>query len=69
MSVAGIIVGVLAAIAATRVMASLLVGVSATDPMTFTAIAVGFAIVTAMAAWIPARRAAGLDPQVALRDE
>jgi predicted permease len=69
LSVAGIIVGVLAAIAATRVMASLLVGVSATDPMTFTAIAVGFAIVAAMAAWIPARRAAGLDPQVALRDE
>jgi putative ABC transport system permease protein len=69
LSGAGIVVGIAAAAALTRVMSSLLVGVSATDPLTFAAIAIGFAIVAAIAAWIPARRAAGLDPQVALRDE
>ena len=69
LSTAGIIVGVLAAIALTRVMASLLVGVSATDPVTFATMAVVFALVATFAAWIPARRAAGLNPNVALRDE
>jgi putative ABC transport system permease protein len=69
LSGAGIIVGIAAAVALTRVMSSLLVGVSATDPLTFATIAIGFALVAAIAAWIPARRAAGLDPQVALRDE
>ncbi len=69
LSGAGIVIGILAAVALTRVMSSLLVGVSATDPLTFATIAVGFAVVAAIAAWIPARRAAALDPQVALRDE
>ena len=69
LSTAGIIVGVIAAIALTRVMASLLVGVTATDPTTFAGMAVLFALVAACAAWIPARRAAGLNPNVALRDE
>lgn len=69
LSGAGIVLGVAAAVAATRVMRTLLVGVSATDPLTFVVIAIGFALVTALAAWIPASRAAALDPQVALRDE
>jgi predicted permease len=69
LSLAGIIVGVIAAIALTRVMATLLVGVSATDPVTFATMAVTFAVVATFAAWIPARRAAGLNPNVALRDE
>jgi predicted permease len=69
LSGAGILVGIAAAVALTRVMSSLLVGVSATDPLTFATIAIGFALVAAIAAWIPARRAAGLDPQSALRDE
>ena len=69
LSAAGILVGIVAAVALTRVMASLLVGVTATDPATFAVIAVGFAAVAALAAWIPARRAAALDPQAALRDE
>ena len=69
LSAAGIILGVVAAIALTRVMASLLVGVSATDPITFATMAIVFAIVATFAAWIPARRAAGLNPNVALRDE
>jgi predicted permease len=69
LSLGGIVLGVIAAIALTRVMASLLVGVSATDPVTFAAMAVLFALVAAFAAWIPAQRAAGLNPNVALRDE
>ena len=69
LSAAGIVFGVIAAIALTRVMASLLVGVTATDPVTFAGMAVLFALVAAFAAWIPARRAAGLNPNVALRDE
>jgi predicted permease len=69
LSMAGIAVGIVAAIALTQVMASLLVGVSATDPMTFATMAVSFALVATFAAWIPARRAAGLNPNVALRDE
>ena len=69
LSVGGIVLGVIAAIAMTRVMASLLVGVTATDPATFAAMAALFTLVAAIAAWIPARRAAGLNPNVALRDE
>ena len=69
LSLGGIVLGVIAAIALTRVMASLLVGVSATDPATFAAMAVLFALIATFAAWIPARRAAGLNPNVALRDE
>jgi putative ABC transport system permease protein len=69
LSTAGIVVGVIAAIVLTRVMASLLVGVTATDPITFASMAALFAMVAAFAAWIPARRAAALNPNVALRDE
>jgi putative ABC transport system permease protein len=69
LSLTGIAVGVIAAIALTRVMASLLVGVSATDPATFATMAIAFALVASFAAWIPARRAAALNPNVALRDE
>ena len=69
LSIGGIVLGVIAAIALTRVMASLLVGVSATDPATFAAMAAIFTLIASIAAWIPARRAAGLNPNVALRDE
>jgi putative ABC transport system permease protein len=69
LSIGGIVLGMIAAIVLTRVMASLLVGVSPTDPATFAAMAVLFTVVAAIAAWIPARRAAGLNPNVALRDE
>ena len=69
LSIGGIVLGLIAAVALTRVMASLLVGVSATDPITFTAMAVLFAVTATFAAWIPARRAAALNPNVALRDE
>jgi putative ABC transport system permease protein len=69
LSVAGVALGVLAALAVTRVMRSLLVGVQPTDPVTFAAIALVFLAVAAVACWLPARRAAALDPNAALREE
>jgi predicted permease len=69
LSVVGIVVGLIAAAVLTRIMASLLVGVTATDPATYATMAVLFTLVAAIAAWVPARRAAALNPNVALRDE
>jgi len=62
-------IGLLSAFAVTRVMSTMLVGVSPTDPLTFAAIAAFFLGVTALACWIPARRASRLDPVQALREE
>ena len=69
LSVLGIGIGLLAAFSLTRVMSTMLVGVSPTDPLTFAAIAAFFLGVTALACWIPARRASRLDPVQALREE
>ena len=69
LSVVGIAIGLLSAFAVTRVMSTMLVGVSPTDPLTFAAIAAFFLGVTALACWIPARRASRLDPVQALREE
>jgi putative ABC transport system permease protein len=69
MSAIGMAAGFAAAFAATRVVRSLLVGVSATDPLTFGSIAALFTIVAAVAAWVPAWRASRLDPIVAVREE
>ena len=69
MSVAGIVVGLIASLAVTRVMRSLLVGVAPTDPLTFVAVALLFFAIAVLACWLPARRAAGLDPARALKDD
>jgi predicted permease len=69
LSALGIGLGLLTAFAVTRMMSTMLVGVSPTDPLTFAAIAAFFLSITALACWIPARRASRLDPVVALRDE
>ena len=66
---AGIILGLAGALAITRVMASMLVGVGATDPTTFGLIVVLFAIIAIAASWIPGRRASRLDPMNAIREE
>jgi putative ABC transport system permease protein len=69
LSAAGIVIGLVTALAATRVMASMLVNVTATDPATYAAMAVVFFSIAALASWLPARRAAALQPVIALREE
>jgi putative ABC transport system permease protein len=65
----GIAAGLIGALALTRTMASLLFGVTATDLLTFSTVAIILAAVAFAATVIPARRAIGVDPIVALRDE
>ena len=69
LSLAGVVVGLAAAFAVTRVLASLLVSVTPTDPATFAGITVLFVVVACAACWLPARRAAALEPTAALRAE
>jgi putative ABC transport system permease protein len=68
LSVAGISVGLLAAFGLTRALNSMLVGVKATDPATFAAMALLFLLIATFACWLPAIRAASLDPASALRN-
>ncbi len=68
LSVAGMVLGLAGALAVTRVMASMLVGVEPTDPMTFAAIALLFVVIAAGASWVPAWRASRLDPMDAIRE-
>ncbi len=64
-----IVLGLVGAFAATRLMNSLLFGVTSWDPLTFAVLASIIALVAFVAAWLPARRAARVDPVVALRAE
>ena len=65
----GVVLGVLAAFGASRVLSSVLVNTSATDPATFISICLLLAAVTLLACFVPARRATRLDPVDALRTE
>jgi putative ABC transport system permease protein len=65
----GVALGLLAAGAMSSIMASLLYGVEATDPLTYASVAVVLIAVSILASWIPAARAAGVDPSRALRSE
>jgi putative ABC transport system permease protein len=67
--IAGLIIGLIAAFLLTRVMSTLLFGVTATDPTTFTLISLLLVCVAALASYIPARRATKVDPIIALRYE
>jgi ABC-type antimicrobial peptide transport system permease subunit len=67
--VGGVILGLAAAVGLTRAMSALLFGVSPADPVTYAAGAAGVTVVSLLACYIPARRAAAVDPLEALRWE
>jgi putative ABC transport system permease protein len=69
LAIAGVTVGVVAALLVTRVLGSLLFGVSALDPLTFGAVLILLVAVAVVASYVPARRAARVDPLVAMRGE
>ena len=64
----GLVIGVPAGLASARVLSSLLVGVAPNDPITYVGVVMVLAAAGAIAAWIPARRAAGVDPRIALSE-
>ncbi len=68
-AIIGVVAGVAIAFGLTRVLASLLYGVKASDPLTFGAVALVLTAIALFSTYIPARRAARVDPALALRDE
>lgn len=69
LSVIGIACGLVAAVGLTQLMKAMLIGVRATDPTTYAVMVLLFLLIAAVSSWIPARRAAALDPVKALREE
>ena len=69
LSAIGVAAGLIGAFGLTRLLRAMLVGVQPTDPATFGVVAILFLMVAALASWVPARRAAALDPARALREE
>jgi ABC-type antimicrobial peptide transport system permease subunit len=65
----GVALGLAAAFGVTRVLQSVLMRISPTDPLTFAAISILLGVIGSLACWIPARRATRIDPVVALRNE
>jgi ABC-type antimicrobial peptide transport system permease subunit len=66
---AGIVTGVAGALALTRHLTSMLFGLTPLDPPTFVGVSLAFAAIATIASYVPARRAATVDPLVALRSE
>jgi ABC-type antimicrobial peptide transport system permease subunit len=66
---AGIVLGLLLAVSIAKVVGALLYGLDPEDPAAFTLVALGLAAVALLAAWVPARRAASVDPAITFRAE
>jgi putative ABC transport system permease protein len=69
LSAIGLVIGFIAALALTRLMTTMLVGVKPTDPITFVTMIAVFLAIATVSSWVPANRAAGIDPNKALREE
>ncbi len=69
LTLVGVVIGILATLAVTRLISTMIYGVAPTDPMTFAAVAVFLVLVALLACYVPARRATRVDPLVALRHE
>jgi len=69
LAIAGSILGIAGAVATTRLMSRFLFETSPLDPLTYTLVPVLFCVLALLAAWVPARRAASVDPMIALRNE
>jgi ABC-type lipoprotein release transport system permease subunit len=65
----GLVLGLVIALAGTRLMSGLIVGIKSTDPLTFTVVVLMLTAIALFACWIPAQRATRIDPLVALRHE
>jgi ABC-type antimicrobial peptide transport system permease subunit len=65
----GLAIGLVSALALARILSSILYGVGAHDPLTFTAVPLVLAAIGLLAAWLPARRASRVDPMTVLREE
>jgi hypothetical protein len=69
LALVGVAIGVASALGLTRILASFLFGVTARDPMVFVSVPLILSVIALVAVWLPARRAARIDPAVALRYE
>jgi putative ABC transport system permease protein len=69
LAIAGVVLGVIGSLAASRLLSTLLFGVTARDPFTIVVVSLVLTFVALLACYIPARRAAKVDPLVALRYE
>jgi putative ABC transport system permease protein len=66
---AGLVIGVAVSVSSTRLLRSQLFGIGPSDPLSYAAVALVLGLVALVACYIPARRAAGVDPMIALRQE
>ena len=69
LAIAGIAIGLVAAVVASRALRSQLFEIAPTDVVTYTMVGSGLLLVALVASWIPARRASRIDPLVALRHD